>query len=299
MPEKSLTDLLVDVRRIAEHRRDGAEEEIRIAYSKVLKEVQHFIADEYAKLAENDSLTYAILQSKNEFANFLETVQKNIETITPSISEQIKNAVSDTYKLAYEGMVGAVKKGGDLREELKGLVSCTPEVIKRAVENPIAGLTLKDTLEKNRNGIIYDIKQQIGIGLTNGDRYTTMANRIKDSLSGDYEKAIRIVRTETHRVREAGTVDAARSVEVELKESGAGVQMMKTWKTMKDSRVRPNKQKKKKYNHVKMDGVQIPVEEEFILPSGTRAMAPGQTGVAAEDIHCRCYLSYEIRERTS
>ncbi len=43
----------------------------------------------------------------------------------------------------------------------------------------------------------------------NGDRYSTMAGRIKQSVDGSYKKAIRISRTETHRVREAGNLDAA------------------------------------------------------------------------------------------
>ena len=82
-----------------------------------------------------------------------------------------------------------------------GLKGCTPDIVRRAVDTPIAGLTLNDRLEKNRKGIIYDIKKNITVGLTNGDRYSTMANRIKQSVDGNYKKAIRMTRTETHRVR--------------------------------------------------------------------------------------------------
>ncbi len=67
---------------------------------------------------------------------------------------------------------------------------------------------------------------------------------------------------------------------------------------MKDERVRPAKQKgrNKQYDHRKMDGVAVKIDEEFILPSGAKTMAPGQSGVAGEDINCRCYLSYELRK---
>lgn len=120
----------------------------------------------------------------------------------------------------------------------------------------------------------------------------------KQSVDGSYKKAIRISRTETHRVREAGNLDAARSVQEALSSGNVPLQMMKVWKTMKDERVRPAKQKgrNKQYDHRKMDGVAVKIDEEFILPSGAKTMAPGQSGVAGEDINCRCYLSYELRK---
>lgn len=289
-----LSDLLINVRRIAAHRRKGAEREIRKTYQKLLKELQHFLADEYARLAKEDRLTYEILQQKKGYTNFLEIVQNKINSLSPEISKKIIKIVQDTYEVSYNGMVIAAKKVGNLKENLKGLQLCQPEVVKKAIENPIAGLTLKDTLEKNRKNIIYDIKKQIGIGITNGDRYSTMANRIKKSLDEDYKKSIRIVRTETHRVQNAGSLDAALETQKELEKGHCDSTLVKIWRTMKDERVRPNKQKRNVYNHVAMEGVQLSIEEEFILPSGARTMSPGNSGVAGEDIQCRCYLSYDI-----
>ena len=202
--------------------------------------------------------------------------------------------MDQTYEATYNGMVESVKKTAQ-GVDLGTLKGCTPDVMKRAVENPISKLTLNDRLEKHRKEIVYDIKQNISVGLMNGDRYSTMANRIKQSVEGNYKKAIRIARTETHRVREAGNLDAATSVNDALKESMAGITMTKTWRTMKDERVRPSG-KAKKYNHRKMGGITIPVDEEFTLPSGTKTMAPGQSGVAGEDINCRCYLSYGLKK---
>lgn len=285
----------MQVRRVAKGREVGAEKEIRGAYQKLLKELQHFVADEYAKLAEDDRLTYAILQKHGEFANFLEVVQKHLDTLTPEMSKTIQTLVQDTYKITYDGMVSAVKSAVDsetLQTALRAVKASTPEIIKRAVDNPVSGLILKDTLEKNRRNIIYDIKQQIGIGLTNGDRYSTMANRIKTKLNEDYAKSIRIVRTEAHRVQEAGNLDAAIYVNGALLK---GV-MTKTWKTMADVRVRPNRQKRKTYDHVRMNGITVPVDEDFTLPSGAKTKAPGNSGVSGEDINCRCYLSYDLQE---
>lgn len=297
MIDSELDRLLVQVRRIEEHREKGAEAEIRKTYQKLLQELRHYMADEYSRYAEDDRLTYDILQRNGYYARFLEEVEQTIDDISPEVRRTIRSTVEQTYEHTYNGMIDCVQKAAT-GVDLGVLKGYTPEVIKRAVENPISKLTLNDRLEKHRKEIIYDIKQDISVGLMNGDRYSTMANRIKKSVEGDYKKAIRIARTETHRVREAGNHDAAVSVNDALKNSTAGVQMMKTWRTMKDERVRPAKAKGKnrKYDHRKMEGVSIPIDEEFTLPSGAKTAAPGQSGVAGEDINCRCYLSYGLQK---
>lgn len=294
MADYELDSLLAQVRRIEEHREKGTEEKIRKTYQELLKELRHYLADEYTTFAEDDALTYGMLQKHGYYARFLEEVEKKINDISPEVRRLIRSTVDQTYEATYNGMVESVKKTAQ-GVDLGVLKGCTPDVIKRAVENPISKLTLNDRLEKHRKEIVYDIKQNISVGLMNGDRYSTMANRIKQSVEGNYKKAVRIARTETHRVREAGNQDAAISVNHALKDSTAGITMTKTWKTMKDERVRPSG-KTKKYNHRKMEGITIPVNEEFTLPSGTKTLAPGQSGVAGEDINCRCYLSYGLQK---
>ena len=297
----NLEKYLYHLRRIEEHRSVAAEKEIRKVYKELLKELNSYLANIYLTYSEDDMLTYSDLAKAGMDARFLEEVEQQINGITPQVAAQIQETVAQTYEACYDGMVNAVNKAAGNRELLQQAFSTvtavSPDVIKRAVENPVSGLTLKDTLEKHRKEIIYDIKRNIGVGLTNGDRYTTMAKRISESLDGDYKKSIRIVRTETHRVRESGFNDAATAVNEALKNGKSGYVMAKTWRTMQDERVRPQGQKgkkAKKYNHVKMDGVTIPQDELFELPSGAKGKAPSQTGVAGEDINCRCYLSYSL-----
>ena len=296
MADYNLDYLLAQVRRIEEHREKGTEAKIRKNYQEILKELRHYLADTYSQYAEDDKLTYEILQRHSRYARFLDEVEKKINDLSPETKRLIRSTVEQVYEHTYNGMIDAVQDRA--QDVVSGLKGCTQAILRRAVENPVSKLTLNDRLEKHRKEIIYDIKQAITVGLMNGDRYSTMAGRIKQSVDGSYKKAIRISRTETHRVREAGNLDAARSVQEALSSGNVPLQMMKVWKTMKDERVRPAKQKgrNKQYDHRKMDGVAVKIDEEFILPSGAKTMAPGQSGVAGEDINCRCYLSYELRK---
>ena len=308
---------LAQVRRIAEHREKGAEKEIRKLYKEMLKDLQSFIGTQYALLAEDDQLTYGILQAKGEAARFLEEVEANINSVSPKVQRQIRDVVEQTYAAAYTGMVDAVEKAHNLEElriNLDGIRGTTPETVKKAVENPVSGLTLSDTLEKHRKEVIYEIKRQIGVGLIAGDRYSTMARRISDQLDMDYRKSIRIVRTETNRVREAGAQEGAIAVQEKLKNANSEYRMTKTWHTMKDERVRPQRKAykrkpgvkaRKQYtagwrsslngpNHVKMEGKTVLIDEQFDLGGGVKTMAPCLSGVAGHDINCRCYTSEKL-----
>ena len=304
----NLEKYLYQLRRIEEHREAASEKEIRSLYKKLMKELQNYLSEIYVKLSKNDELTYADLVAAGMDARFLEEVERRINGISQQVASEITTTVTATYEACYVGMQSAVVKAAGNRQALIAafatVSAVTPDIIQRAINNPVSGLTLKDTLEKHRKEIIYDIKKNIGVGLTNGDRYTTMARRISESLDGDYKKSIRIVRTEAHRVRESGYSDAATDLNNALQQGNSGYVMAKTWRTMQDERVRPNtvyktksgwkRGKRSKYNHEKMDGIMIAQDKLFELPSGATCMCPSQTGVAGEDINCRCYLSYDL-----
>lgn len=312
MKTETLERYLTELRRIEAHRTKNAEKNIKRIYKSLLKDLQEWLGVKYANLADDGVLSVLILQKKGEYARFLEEVERKINTFTPEAALEIRNVVSQTYEACYAGMVESVQKVVDYGAELQAFKLLTADVVKRAVENPIDGLTLPDRLEKSRVDTIYEIKKNINIGLMNGDRYETMANRIRERVDISYRKAITTVRTESHRVREAGYNDSANECHRELKDHG--IVMVKTWHTMKDEKVRPQRpaykrksgvKARKKYtaglrsmlngpNHVRMEGQTVLQDELFDLHDGNKTVAPSQSGVAGHDINCRCYASRDI-----
>lgn len=307
--KKDLDWYLVQARRIAEHREAGAEEAIRKEFKKLLKSLKAYIGEVHEKYAAGDgTLSFADLQKAGYDARFLEEIEKRISVATPKVAKELHQLVNDTYKLAYESMVQGVEKvakGADLDETFSDAVAITPDQIKAVVNNPY----MENALLKNHQTIIYDIRQAVSVGLMNGDRYNTIAQKITvalDKENGPYKNAMRIARTEAHRVREAGNKDAAEKVDKELQNGTTGLRMCKTWKTMKDERVRPQYVRKRKKggwvkgfsnkgaNHMKLEGQTVLATEPFDLQDGNKADAPGSSGVAGHDIHCRCYASYEM-----
>lgn len=309
---KDLEYYLAQARRIEKHRDANFEKEIKKLYTDMLTDLRKTLSDAYTKWGTDDQLTFGMLQKAGYDARFLKEIQERVDVASKMQAARLRTTVNQAYQLAYESMVDGVKKAAAGTEALDDIfadaIAITPEQIKAVVNNPVSGLTLNDRLEKNRKDIIYNIKQTVGVGLMNGDRYTTMARRIAETVDGDYKKAIRIARTETHRVREAGNVDAALSVDEALQNGTSELRMVKTWKSMKDERVRPQRRTKTKKgwktsmskgpeNHMKMDGQTVLANEPFDMGhSGLTAMAPGQSGNPGDDINCRCYASYEMMD---
>lgn len=307
--KKDLDWYLVQARRIAEHREAGAEVAIRREFKKLLKDLKAYIADVHEKYANGDgSLFFADLQRAGYNARFLEEIERRIGVVTPRVSKELHALVDETYELAYKGMIEGVEKvskGADLGETFSDSVAITPEQIKAAVDNPYMEIALM----KNHKAIVYDIRQAVAVGLMNGDRYSTIAQKITAALdkeNGPYKNAMLIARTEAHRVREAGNNDAAVAVDKELQNGTTGMRMCKTWKTMKDERVRPQYVRKRKKggwskgfakggaNHMKLEGQTVLADEEFDLLDGNKGLCPGSTGIAGHDCNCRCYSSFEM-----
>lgn len=318
--ENSLNKLLYDLKRIEEHREKLTEEKIRKIYVNLMDELQSFLGDTYVDLADADGRLYIAQMRENaRLARFLEEVTERVDLITPPLRTEMLHLVDETYTKCFIGMETAVKTASNTKEiaAILGEDSLVrPEVLKRAVDNNISKLTLPTVLEKNRQSIIYDIRQTLTIGLVNGDRYEDMVKKVQKTLAGEdgtggyYGKACNIVRTESHRNIEAGFMDCAENISKGVE--GSDYVYVAIWRTMKDERVRPQQRYKTKKgwktkinkngaNHVKMEGVTVKAGDYFILekpspsaPEGVKTKCPGMSGYARHDCNERCILEYDV-----
>ena len=152
--KKSLEYYEAQLRRISEHRETDAEKEIRKLYKSLLNDLKGDIGKLYTDNADDTGvIDFSRLRRNGRYAKFLELVEERLDGVSPAVRREIKNTVQETYKEMYDGMVDAVEKAVNSEELAKSLESVrgvTPETIRRAVQNPISGLTLNETLEKNR-----------------------------------------------------------------------------------------------------------------------------------------------------
>ena len=308
--EKSLSELLYDIKRIEQHRVELTDEKIKSLYEQLMKDLDAFLADGYKKYADADGRLYVrYLDEHRQRAAFLQQVVDNVDNIAPTLREQMQDLINSTYEECYEGMADSVKAAYTSGEaaELLSDIDVNPQTLQSAVNNNISKLTLPAVLEAHRAQIIYQIQQELNIGLMNGDRYETMAKRISERLGVSESKAKNITRTETHRNVESGFMDCAEHIQEGLE--GSDLIYAATWHNMGDERVRPQRRyktksgwktkiDKKAANHIVLEGQTVKAGELFDLGvyngRRVRAKAPSQSGVAAHDCNCRCFLEYNL-----
>lgn len=249
---------------------------LKKAYTSLLGDMNKVISNTYAKLDDNDLI--GSLQKYHRKDNVEKTLTSLINEFSKvkyrGMYNQLRDQLLFAYQYYYTGLTEVSGKSYKLLPLKKEWLTAT-------IENELSGLTLKQTLQKDRQNIIYSLKSNLIQGVNRGESYSQMANRMKEVVNGDYQKAVRIARTETHRVKEAGTFESA------LKGEKAGIKQVKTWNSSNDGRTRKE--------HRRLDGETIPLDEYFRLGSA-ETLKPGDTGRAEHDINCRCFLTYEIAD---
>ena len=145
--------------------------------------------------------------------------------------------------------------------------------------------SLYSKLGEDINKLKTSIRTEISIGIASGSNWNEVANKISRSMvttpfNKAYNNAIRITRTEGHRVLIASTMKAQENA----KENGADV--VKQWDATLDEYTRES--------HQMLDGQIRELDENFEV-GGASAPAPGHFGIAKEDINCRCSLLQRAR----
>jgi SPP1 gp7 family putative phage head morphogenesis protein len=273
----SIKTELETARKAAERLQKRLERELIAKYKETNRELKLMFADLYRKYETGGKLTFVEMQKYDRLKAIQKDVTATINELYQKERSYLNTGLKDIYENGYYRTAYAIEK--DLQAKLSYSL-LNVDKIKAAIQNPISGLTLNETLSKNRINIIGKINQEIVQGLVRGESYGKMAKRITETLGGDAGKAIRVAQTEAHRIHVQATMESAEQAEA------AGVNMMKTWVATLDDRTRDA--------HRDLDGQTIPMDENFTDSTGGDGPGPGAMGTAASDINCRCTLAYEV-----
>lgn len=160
------------------------------------------------------------------------------------------------------------------------------QVVKAVQLDSKLSKTLYESLGEDVGKLKTAVRAQVSRGISNGSSWNdiakTLAERnMKNTPFGTaINNAIRIARTEGHRVQTSAKMDAMS----EAKKKGADV--VKQWDSTLDGRTRTT--------HRQLDGQIRELDEPFEV-EGMKADAPGMFGNPAEDCNCRCAVLQRAR----
>lgn len=272
--------------------------------NKVQKEVQQsHLSDEkhtlkqlqriYGQARKDCEQKIRELSSRTDFENlqsivyqkqYQEAIKKQLDGILDDLQGKQFTSVADYLQESYHnGYVGVMY---DLANQ--GIPIVIPinqdQVVKALQTDSKLSKGLYARLGEDVGYLKRSIRAELLRGVANGSTWNEMAKHIANGMNSPFNKAInnaiRISRTEGHRIQQRSALDA----QYAAKDKGADI--VKQWDSTLDNKTRPH--------HRQLDGQIRELDEPFEV-NGLKAAAPGQFGKASEDCNCRCCLLQRAR----
>ena len=234
-----------------------------------------------AKLSVDDAEKAQLLsmqQSKIYQKQYQDAMKKQIGSVLDNMQVEEFRTVSEYLQKCYEdGFVGTMF---DLQGQ--GIPLCFPmdqEAMVRAVQlDSKISQGLYSRLGEDVALLKKKITAEVSRGIATGMNFEQVAKQLSGISNIGFNNAVRIARTEGHRIQVQGTMDAC----YKAKDKGADV--VKQWDATLDSSTRES--------HAAVDGEIRELDEKF----SNGLMFPGDpSGGAAEVVNCRCALLQRAR----
>lgn len=251
---------------------EDIQKKIRISDGKI-----NFLLSDFDNL---DDKQKSILQSQIYQKQFQESLKKQIDGFMKDLDSKQYKSVKDYMKSCYEtGYIGTMY---DLHGQ--GIPLVMPIDQKKVTRAMTHDTKLSTSLYKRLGVDVNLLKKRIANNISRGiataSEYRVIARNIALDHKVGFNRAMRIARTEGHRVQVLSAVDAQR----DAKDAGADV--VKQWDAALDGRTRPH--------HRMLDGQIRELDEDFEV-DGMKVKYPSGFGRASEDINCRCALLQRAR----
>ena len=249
-------------------------------YKKALDDVNDRLAALKGR-AETENLQSVIYQIQ-----YQEALKKQINGILDTLNGDQFSTISEYLAKSYEsGFVGAMY---DIHGQGVPLIFPIDQdqVVQAVTLDTKLSKPLYNKLGEDVNLLKKRVANNISRGIAQGQSYSDIAKNIAGGMVGNYARmnggalynAMRITRTEAHRISQQAAYDALKKA----KDNGADV--VKQWDATLDKRTRPS--------HARVDGEIRELDEPF----SNGLMKPGDpNGRAAEVINCRCQLLQRAR----
>lgn len=246
---------------------DVGEDEIGDLAAAFLKGKTHITPEEAKETLQS------MLQSKVYQRNYQKALKKQVGDILDTMHKEEFKTVSDYLVKCYdEGFMGAMYS-----LQNQGIPMCFPidqkAMVKAVQLDSKISKGLYQRLGEDVALLKRKITAQVSRGIATGMSFQQVAQQLASVSKIGYNNAIRVSRTEGHRIQIQSADDACRKA----KEKGADI--VRQWDAALDKRTRDS--------HARVDGEIRELDEPF--SNGLRF--PGDPhGAAAEVINCRCAL---------
>lgn len=264
--------LLKELKKIYEDAAKEVEQKIRISNGKI-----DLLLSVYDEL---DDKQKSLLQSQIYQKKFQENLKKQLDELIGNLNvnsyDKINRYLTDSY---YTGYIGTMY---DIQGQ--GIPLITPinekQVTRAMTLNTKLSVPLYTRMGIDVGVLKKQIAKHISRGIATSSPYAHIARNIDGASNIGFNKAMRIARTEGHRIQVLSANDAQHAAKAK------GCEVVKQWDATLDGRTRPM--------HRLLDGKLAEIDEPFVVDD-IEVMYPGGFGIASQDVNCRCALLQRAR----
>ena len=234
--------------------------------------------EKYVSDPEELAKLQSMKQSKVYQKQYQEALKKQIISILDNMQVEEFKTVSEYLNKCYEeGFLGTMY---DLHGQgIPLIMPLDQEAMVRAVQTDSKiSQGLYTRLGEDVSLLKKKITAQVSRGIATGMSFQQMAQQLAAYTNIGYNNAVRIIRTEGHRIQVQSTMDAC----YKAKDKGADV--VKQWDSTLDGRTRSS--------HARVDGEIKELDEKF---SNGLMFPSDPNGGASEVVNCRCALLQRAR----
>lgn len=250
---------------------------------KVYEQAKADCAENIAKLNSRKGFEPENLQTIIYQKNYQEAISEQVDGALKYLNDNqyktINDYVQDSYNNGYTGIMY------DLHQhDIPIIMPINQEQVVNAVQiDSKISQGMYNRLGEDVAKLKDNIRFEVSRGIANGSTWIEVGEQLANGMNSPFDvarnNAMRIARTEGHRVQEQAGFDAMSAA----KDSGADV--VKQWSSTLDERTRPE--------HQEADGQIREIEEPFDV-GGEELMMPGD-GSAFNCINCRCTANMRAR----
>lgn len=247
----------------------------------VLKQLEKNYTTSLADIKKNIKVLQAdpFTQSKAYQLDFQRQLEKQLTGILDVMTTKNFTSIDDYVKTCYQQ--GFLSTMYDLQGQGVPLVlPIDQNQVLKAVSKTGDDIKLSNKVGSSTKDLKKQVLAEIQRGFATQMSYTDIARNISAYGEADMNRAMRIARTEGHRVQNEATLDA----QIAARDKGADI--VKQWDSTFDGSTRET--------HGALDGQIRELEKPFEV-AGKKAMYPGGFGDPAEDCNCRCAMLQRAR----
>ncbi len=250
----------------------------------VLKKLEENYKDALGEINSKIEILLARQDADMQHVIYQVEYQRALKTQVQAILEQLQSnefeTLSEYLTQSYEdGYIGTMY---DLQGQgIPLIMPLDQEQVAQAIQHETQlSESLYTALGHDTKDLSKKIAGEISRGISVGMMYKEIARNVAGYARIPKNNAMRIARTEAHRIQCKAALDA----QFKAKEKGADV--VKQWEATLDSKTRNS--------HRELDGQVRELDKPFEV-NGHKAMCPGGFGRPEEDINCRCALLQRAR----